>query len=322
MSKVKQEPLFHRWWARSALGLVVAILIPIGISLVGWTTNPGRGIAIGFCTWVIGMLFQIVQLLRSLHVERREIKQVLDINNEDDRLLLELQHIFRQIAARLLSRRPSQVFIEYYRRSLRQTLSVAKDAASGELEVQDHHFDTVDTVLDAFEGCEDRTFRCVWVIEPDEKLFDEYWREYMRSITELSRRPRNQRVGVRILFVLDNQEQLERRSVRTALSFVSAEKGFEYHLMLYSDYMSRLHDGNLDRQYIDFGVYGDHLLFRTKSYEPNLGVFSDDQTTINTYLSMHNAAMGTVTPLKTPTGLPENVSLEQFLDCDSADENV
>ena len=238
MSKVKQEPLFHRWWARSALGLVIAILLPIGISWLGWTPSPGRGIAIGFCTWVIGMLFQIVHLLRSFHVERLETKQVLEVINEDDRLLLELQSKFRQIAARPLSGKPNQVFIDYCRRSLRQTLSVAKGAASGELEVQDHHFDTVDTVLDAFEGCEDRTFRCVWVIEPNEKLFDKYWREYMRSIAGLSRRPRNQRVAVRILFVLENQEQLKRRSVKTALSFVSAEKGFDYHLMLYSDYMS------------------------------------------------------------------------------------
>ena len=63
-------------------------------------------------------------------------------------------------------------------------------------------------------------------------------------------------------------------------------------------------------------------MFRTKSYTPNIGMFSDDQTAINTYLKMHDAAMGTATPLKTPTNLPENISLEEFLDCDSTDKNV
>ena len=70
MIKMTQVPLFHRWWGQSVIGLVVAILIPIGIFLVGWTQNPGRSIAIGVCSWVILMLFQIVHLLRSLHAER------------------------------------------------------------------------------------------------------------------------------------------------------------------------------------------------------------------------------------------------------------
>ena len=35
-----QVPLFHRWWGLSALGLAVAILIPIGVHLLGWTQSP------------------------------------------------------------------------------------------------------------------------------------------------------------------------------------------------------------------------------------------------------------------------------------------
>lgn len=320
MSKMTQVPLFHRWWGQSAIGLLVAILIPIGIFVVGWTQNPGRSIAIGVCSWVIVMLFQIVHLLRSIHAERLELKQVFEVINENDRLILELQSRLREIATRQLSGKPNQVFIDYCHRSLESSLKVARRAAQrGELEVQDHHFATIEIVLAAFEGCQDRTFRCVWLIEPDENLFDEYWREYMKSIAELSRAPRNQRVRVRILFVFKQQEQLEHRSVKTVLSFVSAEKGFEHHLMLQSDYVSRLRDAELDQQYIDFGVYGDHLLFRTKSYEPNIGMFSDDQTIIGAYRRMHNAAMDATTTLKTPTGLPVNISLEQFLHCDSAD---
>ena len=41
---------------------------------------------------------------------------------------------------------------------------------------------------------------------------------------------------------------------------------------------ARLHDAGTSsgNQCLDFGVYGDHLLFRTTNYEPrNEGVFSD-----------------------------------------------
>ena len=66
----------------------------------------------------------------------------------------------------------------------------------------------------------------------------------------------------------------------------------------------------------------DHLLFRTKSYEPNIGVFSDDQTAIDRYIKMHNTAMNAGTSLEMPSDLPEEVSLQQFLNCDVADENL
>ena len=320
MIKMTEVPLFHRWWGQSVIGLVVAILIPIGIFVLGWTQNPGRGIAIGVCSWVIVTLFQIMHLLRSLHAERLELKQVFEVINENDRLIMELQSRFRELATRQLSGRPNQVFIDYCHRNLESSLKVARHAAQrGELEVHDHHFSTIETVLAAFEGSQDRTFCCVWLIEPDENLFDEYWREYMKSFAELSRGPRNQRVRARILFVFKHQGQLEHRSVKTVLSFISAENGFEYHLMLESEYASRFRDAALDQQYIDFGIYGDHLLFRTKSYEPNIGMFSDDQTMIDAYRRMHDAAMAASTTLKIPTGLPGNVSLEQFLHCDEAD---
>ena len=70
--------------------------------------------------------------------------------------------------------------------------------------MRDHHFDTVDAVMGAFQGSQDRTFRCVWLIE-DGDLFDASWRQYMECLVELSRKlSTNQRVQVRILFVVEN----------------------------------------------------------------------------------------------------------------------
>ena len=327
MRRLTTEPLFHRWWAKSVLGLILSlIVIPSGMLLLGWTSSPGRGMAISFCVWVAGMLFQIVHLLRSFHVERLETKQVLEVINEDDRLLLELQASFRQIAARPLSGKPNRVFIDYCRRSLKQTISIAKGAAGGELEVQDHHFHTVDNVLSAFEGCEERVFRCVWLIGSDDPLFDDSWRKYMQCLIELSRsQERNKKVQVRILFVveddLDNSILLQRSSVGIVLGFVSKESGFECRLISRSDYDGQLDDAGLSGQFLDFGVYGNHLLFRTISYEPrNMGRFSVDPIMIQKFRGVHDVAMSAPSARRLPSRLPESVSLPQFLDCDKADE--
>jgi len=327
MKRLTIEPLFHRWWGKSVLGLIVSmIVIPSCTFWLGWTSSLGRGMVIAFCIWVAGMLFQIVWLLRSFHVELLETKQVLDVINEDDRLLLELQTSFRQIAARPLSGKPNRVFIDYCRRSLEQTMSVAKGAAAGELEVQDHHFHTVGNVLSAFEGCEERVFRCVWMIGDNDPLFDDSWRKYMRSLVELSRsRKTNERVQVRILFVvendLDNSALVKQTSVGKVLGFVSEESEFESRLMSRSDYNSQLDDAGLAGQCLDFGVYGNHLLFRTMSYEPrNMGRFSVDSMMIQKYRGVHDVAMGAPSARRLPSDLPESVSLQEFLDCDKADE--
>ena len=311
-----------RWWVQSVVALGGSIVVTVGTHMLSWTQSWVHSITVVVVTWAIGMVFQIAYSLHSLHVGELRNRYVLEVLDDVDRSLLELQSRFREISTRQLSGRPNRVFLDYCRRSLESSLGVARDAAQrGELEVRDHHFVTIETVLAAFDGCQDRTFRCVWLIEKDEGLFDPYWREYMKSIVALSRRRGKQRVGVRILFVLDNPEQLERRSVQTVVGFVAAERGFECHLMLRTDYESRLVDGRLDTQYEDFGVYGDHLLFRTRSYDPNVGVFSDNRTTIDAYVKMHDAAMGAAPQLEVPAQLPADVSVEKFLDCDDRDED-
>ena len=315
-------PLVRRWGVQSLIAVGVSIVATAVTYRLGWTQTLEQNIVVVVTVWVIGMIFQIASSLHSLHDDQLRKKQVLQVIDDVDRSLLELQSRFREIATRQLSGRPNRVFIDYCRRSLESSLKVARHAAQrGELEVQDHHFVTMETVLAAFEGCQDRTFRCVWLIERGESLFDNHWREYMKALLELSRARRGRRVRVRILFVLEDQEQLERQSVRKALGFVASERGVEYELILRTDYISRLEDGRLDQQYVDFGVYGDHLLFRTKSYEPNIGIFSDDRTIIGAYLQMHDTAMGSARRLEGPGDLPRNISLDEFLDCDRADDD-
>ena len=267
------------------------------------------------------MIFQITHSLHSLHIDRYENKYILDVVDSTDQLLLKLQAGLREIALKKLSGRPSYVFIDYCRWSLERSLEVVQDAVQrGELAVQDHHFDTIDSVLGAFDGCTDRTFRCVWQVEKGAKLLDSTWRDYMKNLVALSRkRLPHRRVQIRILFVLTDRKQLDRSSVRKVLSFVSNQVGIEHRLMLRDDYDGRLRDGGLDGQYEDFGIYGDHLLFRTKSYEPNIGMFSDNQTLIRGYRKMHDAAMNAANAVADPEGLATNVSLDEFLNSDEAD---
>ena len=322
--KVTQLSIWQHWWMQAAISLAVAILLPVGMYLLGWTPSLEERIVVVVGVWVVGMIFQIAYSIHLLRVDKLDTKHIREVIDAGDCLLLELQSRLREIASRPLSGKPNHVFINYCHRSLKQALKVAKDAAQrGELEVRDHHFDTVDAVMGAFQGSQDRTFRCVWLIE-DGDLFDASWRQYMECLVDLSRRlSPNQRVQVRILFIvendLDDQALLMRRSVVRVLGFVSSERGFKCRLISRRDYEGQLQDARLSNQCLDFGVYGDHLLFRTTSYEPtNKGVFSIDSTMIQNYRRVHDLAMAGAQSRDLPSNLPKDVSLEQFLNCDSA----
>lgn len=102
------------------------------------------------------------------------------------------------------------------------------------------------------------------------------------------------------------------------LGFIGAEKGFTCRVIALDEYKERLRDCRLDIDCIDFGIYGDHLLFRTTSYEPHVGVFGDDQRAIESYRAMHDAAMDSARTLSAgDSTLPVSVTLEQFLNCDT-----
>lgn len=320
-----QPRFWQRWSVQVLASLSVAILVTIATYFLDLAPTLRRALVVVILAWVTQMVFYIAYSLHSFHVERLEFKHILEVIDSGDVVLLELQSRLREIAARPLSGRPNRVFIDYCHRSLRGTLRVASDAAQrGQLHVRDHHFDTVDKVMDAFDGCVDRTFRCVWLLD-DGELFDASWRQYVRCLVDLSQKPRAQhRVDVHVLFVFEDQNDagngaavLRRPAVRNVLAFVAAARGFQGRLIAKSDYDAQLRDANLADEYLDFGVYGDHLLFRTTSYEPsNEGVFSVEATLIARYRRMHDLAMSCPASQALPTDLPTDVTLEAFLDSD------
>ena len=314
------EPVWKRWEIRTGATIAVAVAVPFFTHSVEWTPSLKDDLALGAAIWVVGMLFQIAYSIHCFTVDRLKIKNFIDAIDDHDRLLLQLQAAFRQLLSRHHDGRTSSVFVDYCRRHLERSLDVAATAAQrGRLQVSDHHFETVEAVLGAFRDCPDRTFRCVWLVEPD-NMFDDYWRQYVESLISLSRkRSAAERVRVRILFVYGDAADLRAESVRTVLGFMAAEVGFEYAVMTADAYKRRLRDGNLESDtYVDFGVYGDRLLYRTKSYDPVVGEFCDDETMIRNYRRVHDNAM-TAGVRFARNELPVNVTDEQFLSCDRSD---
>lgn len=306
-------------FALASLGIFVCInlVVPTVVSALGLELTHKEAFVYTFCIWVVLMVFKIARLLDSLTIKQEDIESFVQLVGGQNTLLHRLQAGLRKLEARRTNGGPNPVFRDYCDRSLKNCLAIIEKAAEqGELEVRDHHFRTVSILLSAFDGSSDRTLRCVWKIEEGQPLFDEFWREYMKQIVQSNEcSKKKQRIHVEILFVLENEDQVSRVELKKVLGFTRSRDEFRSSIMLKGDYDHRMKDANIANECEEFGIYGNQLLYKAKSYDPHCGVFVDHVSPIRQYTEMHQDAMDSTDPIHLPE-LPHDVSLEEFLHCD------
>ena len=315
---------WHKTWVGDAGVSVVVGLVVMGLRwLFGESGQAGPSfwtMASTFLgTTIVVMIILVRKRVEKIEIDVREHNEELAAGEEIDALLMQLQARLREVQAYR-----SAVFKTYCRQELEHFAKrVARAAQQGELIVNEHHFRTVDDVLAAFGRRQNRVFRGVWRIEAGERLFDTAWQQYMRELVELMEaRAKNRRIAVKLLLVVDKRETLDRPALQIVVGYLRTKQttGLNYRIINEETYEEFLRDSQLNARYIDFGVYGEELLYRTESYEPKRGEFSEDKWTIRAYLETHEAAMKSVKALPDPTGTRNDVDLEMFLQADEIEE--
>ena len=324
---MKKKFLERRWYETWIGDTTASVVLGFLVIFVKWLsaesgeTPPSAGTMIFtfLGTTAITMIFFVRKRVAEIEMDVREHNGELAAGAEIDDLLMQLQARLREVQAHR-----STVFKTYCKQELELFVNrVARAAQQGELIVNEHHFRTVDDVLDAFGEQQNRVFRAVWKIEEGERLFDTAWQHYMRALIELTKEPsKKKRITVELLLVVDKRETLERRAVEIVVGYLRSEKtkGLNYRIITEETYEELARDSQLNTRYIDFGVYGDELLYRTETYEPKQGIFSEDNWMIRAHRETHEAAMRSARALPDPTGAKNHDELEKFLQADEIEE--
>lgn len=324
MKKQSSEPKWYdTWLGESAIcaffGLAVTLLQLFIEWLNGTAPTIWGSLSIFVGTTIAVLIFAIRKRVGDLEINIREHNNELAAGEETDNLLMQLQARLREVQAHR-----TELFKTYCNQELKRFVArVARAAQQGELIVNEHHFSTVDDVLEAFAGGTSRVFRAVWRIEEGERLFDMAWQHYMKELIALAQLPsKRKKITVELLLVVDKPETLDRLAVQIVVGYLRSakSKGINYQIITDGTYEELVRDGRLNPQYVDFGVYGEKLLYRTETYEPKQGIFSEDQSTIETYRQTHEAAMGSAMALEAPNGAEEHDDLEKFLHADEIEE--
>ena len=319
MRKNLLEPRWHETWLGDFVVCLAFGLLGIGVR---WLFSEEGGpsvweMVLTFAgTTIAVMIFMVRKRVAEIEIRVREHNVELTAEDEIDNLLMQLQTSFREVR---LHR--SAVFKTYSKQELESFVTRVAKAAQGEMIVNEHHFSTLEDVLGAFGGQENRVYRGVWIIEEGEPLFDTAWQHYMKELIGLiESRDRMKKITVELLLVVDKRETLDRLSVEIVVGYLKKKKGINYCIITEETYRELVSDSQLDAGYIDFGVYGDALLYLTKSYESKQGMFSEDPWKIRTYRQTHEAAMKSPKALADPTGAKEHNELGKFLQADELEE--
>ena len=323
--KEEKEPWYIGWIGQTMIGLVLGF-IAAGIRL--WIDGSTGGGGSTPSAWekgfnslaTLGITFGVSILVGTrVNIERMKLRvkehnRELRASSELDRDLLDLQARLREVQADR-----SVVFQSYCSSELKRFLARVKRAAQvGELLVDEHHFRTIDEVLEAFGDGQCREYRGVWRVEAGEKLFDAAWQEYMKRLISRAKQRKGPRVRIYLLLVVDETTEVERAAMRVVLGFLENQKKtvIDYNVITATTYDEVMKDSGLGRGYEDFGIYGEKLLYRTESYEPKRGVFSEDEGLIEDHLGTHIAAMESARGVKLPTDLDKHDDIERFVHAD------
>ena len=280
MKNNSRQLKWYETWMAEFLGcllfgsLVTALTWFLQISNFG--PQSGWFILSTFLGSTLGGLIVVIRVrVQSIEVDAREHNRELAAGAEVDNLLMQVQARLREVQSYR-----SDVFNTYCKQELEGFLMrVARAAQQGELIVNEHHFGTIDNVLKAFGRGNNRVYRGVWSIEEGEPLFDMAWQQYMTELIGLTESgSKSKRITVELLLVVDKPETLQRTGVEIVVGYLRSRrrKGISYRIISKNTYDEFVHDGGMNPRYIDFGVYGDELLYRTETYEPKLGMFTED----------------------------------------------
>ena len=324
-SRIPELRWYETWIGESFISIALGLLV---IGLRWLTVEEGEPspsletqLATLLGTTVVIMIFLVRKRVGKIEIAAREHNKALAAGEETDDLLMQLQARLRDVQACR-----STVFNTYCKEELEDFVTrVARAAQQGELIVHEHNFRTMEDVLDAFGEQQNRVFRAVWRIEEGERLFDTAWQHYMRALIELTEaRSKKKRITVELLLVIDKRETLDRQAVKIVVGYLRSKKkkGLNYQIVTEETYDEFVRDSDLDKKFIDFGVYGEELLYRTETYDPKKGMFSEDEGTIRKYRGTHEAAMGSAMALPDPAGVEDHDDLERFLHADKLEDGT
>ena len=309
-------------WKPQCVFLSGSLVVTIVSTFIpGWTDRPFKppeqvilavSVFSAFLVIDVLLLVRTVAATRQKELERWGAEEALDAH---------LTAIRKEYSALVRKRHgDDDLFVAHYNREIRDLGSdIHKSSHLDELWVGDRHSQTVGKVMSAFLAETKPVHRSVWIMEPNERLFElqpdrEYVSDFVKAATKRSFG------GVRTLCVVASEEHLKDVRIRAFLDFYKTTPKFECRVVLAKEYESALADDQISAEFIDFGIYGTRMIFLTASYEGvRKGVFVRRKAEVDKYIELFDRIWNSQFAKANPSNRKCRLTLEELIVIDEGE---
>jgi hypothetical protein len=259
---------------------------------------------------------ELASLLQSLHekIGMRESNE--ELQREADRHIQALRDSF----ARMMKHGKNDVFVRYLMEQLETLATVFVEASSkGVLRVTEHQFKSAQLILDAF-GAGKHILRYTWKLDPAGRLFeDAAWRKHFELTSTMAI---SGTMEVRTIIIVENHHQCDAANVQKLLEFFASQEGLTAKIVVSSDWNAGVVDHAIPPTCVEFGIYGENLLYQADNYTPvSVGSWSKDPIEIKRFTLFFDAIWDTrAIAANNPASPIKQVSLSQLMSADSSQE--
>ena len=290
-------------WRRFELAnpFILAIVSAILVSGLDWLAKAtgwsagfegyGQMALAGAVLWALTIVLSLQKQMDSLTADKLDVIGAVQLSAKLESRLKRVAEFDRYMRTVDLERGP--VLKSYCEKLFQDALDMSRDAAElKKVLVREHHFGTVQDVLNAFESGHSREYLSVWRIPSEDTAYSEHWKNYMRHLIEINRRGKN-KIRIYMLIFIDSADELERPTISTVCGYMHQHcETFCYAVIEREAYERRVRDARLETNYSDFGIYAGVLMYRTIDEDEQTGEFTEDDVLIQKYIDFHRYTMG------------------------------
>lgn len=311
---------------RQVVVLVISLAVSIIVGFVPTWTNVDFSIPdqtfltiLTFMTFVLlDVLYEVAKYASDMEHDVR----LWQIRNQGEVELANIRANYLEIARS--AHGEADLFVTHFQKEFRKLARRVEDAADKrELRVSSEYYLNDDEVFEAFLGNDkDPTLRYTWPVSPGARLFEEHaWRRYFEVIAGMAER---KRIGmIRAILILDNVKT-DAAPFPQLLDFYKHAERQECRIIARADYVGIATEAEIPTNFLDFGIYGNQMLFRSEQYAPEyVGTFIKERALIGTYIKFFDTLWGSVgVTKKNPSASAKAISFEQLVDQDELVQHV
>lgn len=241
---------------------------------------------------IISMVFfisaSVIEIIFHTHFYakfKKEDYQIWSTKSIGEMTLNEIRLNYHKVVGDSLGE--NDLYLLHFEKEFKKLSNKISDVAEKkELFVNADYFLNADNLLRLFKNYEEKSWRYSWQVDdPSEKIFEyESWCQFFEKTTKLAEL--NEMKEIKALLVVKDIAFLEHPRIKKLLDFYKSNERLECKIITKERY-KKICDYNSFSNVVDFGLYGNRLLFVEASYEPEIsGYFSKDKHKIDDYSNL------------------------------------